>query len=656
MRSTSSGQRSRILALEEAARSLDPDAGERDQLMRATHRYAQQLLNELGERPAYNHDKSAAREIRKLRARAEPRPIDDLIERIDESVVRPGLLPSHAGHLGYVPGGGLYASSLADYLAAVTNEYAGVSFVGPGSVAMEDVILNWMAELVGYPTTADGNLASGGSIASLIAVVTAREAAGLRARDFERAVVYASPHMHHCLHKAIRVAGMGEAVRRDVAVDEGFRLCPASLSQLIAEDRARGLRPWLVLGSAGTADTGAIDPLARMADIAQREGIWFHADAAYGGFFAMLDEFRPALAGMERADSLVLDPHKGMFLPYGTGAVLIRDGEVLQNAHAYYASYLQDTVESEWGGRSPAAVSPELTKHFRALRVWLPLLLHGEAPFRACLREKVELAKYFRREVKALGFEVGPEPELTLVTYRWVPESGNANAFNQALVEETHRDGRVFLSSTTVDGKFTMRMAALAFRTHLDTIDLALEVLREAVGRLEAEPERWRPAAKNAGKGDQDRGAVDLTSGEPRFQVTPPLRQRRLSSVVGARSSTASSLPTFGLVGSSEPTGSFPQLDSLPDLLRRWPAVQLPEEGSRNCHVGEVGFAARINDGVDVLHRPGKLSDVGHERAGPRPNDNIVLNALAQYTLANGIQDGVHSIQCSLHSRQGGFA
>ena len=414
--------------------------------------------------------------------------------------MRPGLLPSHGGHLGYVPGGGIYASSLGDYRAAVTNEYAGVRFVGPGAVEMEDLILDWMASLVGFPAAADGNLASGGSIASLIAVVTAREAAGLRARDYERAVVYASAHTHHCLHKAIRVAGMGEAVRREVARDGHFRLCPDSLAELVAADRARGLRPWLVLGSAGTADTGAVDPLARIAEVCEQEGLWFHVDAAYGGFFALVEACQPLLAGMERADSLVLDPHKGMFLPYGTGTVLIRDGEALQDAHAYYASYLQDTVESEWGGRSPAAVSPELTKHFRGLRVWLPLLLYGEAPFRACLEEKLELARYFHREVAALGFEVGPEPQLTVVTYRWVPESGDANAFNQALVEETHRDGRVFLSSTTIDGTFVLRMAALAFRTHLHTIDLALEVLRAAVERLEAHPERWRPRV-TAGKG-----------------------------------------------------------------------------------------------------------------------------------------------------------
>ena len=484
----------RILELEEAARSLDPDSAGRDRLMRAAHGYAQQLLSALPEAPAYNHDKSAVSELRRLDLGHETHPIEQLIDRFDRSVVRPGLLPSHQGHLGYIPGGGIYASSLADYLAAVTNEYAGVRFVGPGSVEMEDLVLEWMARLVGYPESADGNLASGGSIASLTAIVAAREAAGLRARDFERAVVYATPHIHQCVHKAIRVAGMGETVKRDVAVDDGF----PPLSRLALPNSSRRTGP-AVCGP-GSSSARPAPPtrarsirLDRIADIAEREDLWFHVDAAYGGFFALLPEFRPALAGLERSDSVVLDPHKGMFLPYGTGAVLVQNRDALQDAHAYYASYLQDTVESEGGGRSPAAVSPELTKHFRALRVWLPLLLHGEEPFRACLREKLELAKYFHREVKSLGFEVGPNLDLTVVTFRWVPESGSANAFNQALVEETHRDGRVFMSSTTVGDTFMLRMAALAFRTHLDTIELALEVLREAVDRLETHPELWRP-------------------------------------------------------------------------------------------------------------------------------------------------------------------
>ena len=315
MRSNSSGQRSRILDLEEAARPLEPDAGERDRLMGEVHAYVQRLLHELPERPAYNHDKSSVAALRNLPPGRETLPIEGLLGRIDESVVRPGLLPSHAGHLGYIPGGGIYASSLGDYLAAVTNEYAGVRFTGPGAVEMEDLILAWMASFVGFPAGADGNLASGGSIASLIAIVTAREAAGLRGRDYERAVVYSSAHTHHCLHKAIRVAGLGEAVRREVARDRDLRLCPDSLAELIAEDRARGLRPWLVLGSAGTADTGQVDPLARIADVCEREDLWFHVDGAYGGFFALVEGCRGVLEGMERADSLSSIPTRGCSCP-----------------------------------------------------------------------------------------------------------------------------------------------------------------------------------------------------------------------------------------------------------------------------------------------------------------------------------------------------
>ena len=486
-----SQQRSRILALEAASSPLDPNLRERQELLTAAHEYAQRLLEELPERLTYGHEKSAAFRIRDLPVSGGPYAIDGLLERVDESVVRPGILPAHGGHLGYIPGGGLYSAAVADYVAAVTNEYTGVWFAGPGSVEMENLVLEWMAELIGYPAGHAGNLASGGSIASLIAVVTAREAAGLRSRDYERAVVYSTSHVHHCLDKALRVAGLADVVRRAVPLDERFRLRPEALADLVHEDRARGLNPWLVIGSAGTTDVGAIDPLPAIADVAEREALWFHVDAAYGGFFAMVDSVRPRLAGMERSDSIVLDPHKALFLPYGTGAVLVRDGDHLSQAHTYEAHYMQDTASDERELRAPAALSPELTKHFRGLRVWLPLMLHGVEPFVACLEEKLELARYFRTELERFGFEVGPEPELSVVTYRWVPERGDANAFNRTLIEATHVDGRIFLSSTTINGTFVLRFAALAFRTHLVHADLAIQILRDLVAELELHPERW---------------------------------------------------------------------------------------------------------------------------------------------------------------------
>ena len=293
--------------------------------------------------------------------------------------------------------------------------------------------------------------------------------------------MYLTAQAHHCVEKALRIAGLGEAPLRRVAMDEAYRMRPDALQTAIAEDRRAGLRPWLIVAAAGTTDTGAVDPLEAIAAVAARERCWFHVDAAYGGFFLLTEHGRAALRGIERSDSVVLDPHKGLFLPYGSGVVVVRDAAPLVASHDYSGSYMQD-ARREPSEISPADVSPELSKHFRALRMWLPLLLLGTAPFRAALEEKLLLARYFRREIRRAGFEVGPPPDLSIVTYRWAPPGvrlERANELNQAIVDGSRRDGRVFLSSTMLDGRFTLRMAALAFRTHRRTIDLAVQVLRE---------------------------------------------------------------------------------------------------------------------------------------------------------------------------------
>jgi glutamate/tyrosine decarboxylase-like PLP-dependent enzyme len=259
---------------------------------------------------------------------------------------------------------------------------------------------------------------------------------------------------------------------------------------MIAEDRRAGLRPWVVIAAAGTVDTGAVDPLAEIADVAAREGCWFHVDAAYGGFFLLTAHGRQVLRGIERADSVVLDPHKSLFLPYGSGIVLARDATRLLATHDYTGHYMQDAL-GDPGEISPADVSPELSKHWRGLRMWLPLILLGTRPFRAALEEKLLLARYFREEVAAAGFEVGPPPDLSIVTYRWVPPGATpeeADRANEAIVAGARRDGRVFLSSTLLEGRFTLRMAAVSFRTHRRTIDLAVRVLREQAARLGAAP------------------------------------------------------------------------------------------------------------------------------------------------------------------------
>ncbi|MEZ5318274.1 MAG: pyridoxal-dependent decarboxylase [Vicinamibacterales bacterium] len=476
----------RLDALEAIARRLDPSPEARAALMARAVRYADAFLDSLPDRPVFVPTADQGAGIRDLAIRDEPREFDELLDAIARHVDRPGINPASPGHLGYIPGGGVVQAALGDFLADITNKYAGVFFAAPGAVRLENLLTEWMASLVGYPASSAGNLASGGSIANLIAIVTARDAKGVTSREVERSVVYATAHVHHSVDKALRIAGLRECPVRHVPMDARHRMDAAALERLVEADRAAGLRPFLVVASAGTTDAGAIDPMPAIADVAGRHGLWFHVDAAYGGFFALCEAGRRRLAGMERSDSIIMDPHKGLFLPFGTGAVLVKDRRAVLDSHYYVASYMQDALAAR-EEPSPADLSPELTKHFRGLRLWLPLQLCGVAPFRAAIEEKMLLARYFHDRVSRLpGFEVGPEPELSIATFRYVPPRGDADAFNEALVQAVQRDGRVFMTSTRIDGRFVLRAAILVFRTHRDTIDRAIDILQAEAARLAA--------------------------------------------------------------------------------------------------------------------------------------------------------------------------
>lgn len=476
--------RDQLLQLEKISRQLEPLPADRETMRKSVDEYAFQFLNHIENIRAYQAINGEDAGLSLHEFGEEPVKLQALLDLLKKHVDHPGLNPASGGHLGYIPGGGIYVSALGDYLADVFNRYAGVYFAGPGAVRMENMIIRWIAGLMGYPADAGGNLTSGGSMANLIGIVCARDAAGIKARDFEKAVIYITRQVHHSVDKAIRIAGLKECIIRHVPMDDHYRMQAADLDRMITVDKTHRLHPLMVIASAGTTDTGAIDPLDEIGRIAKKHELWYHVDAAYGGFFMLTDEGKEKLKGIEMSDSLIVDPHKGLFLPYGTGVVLVKDAKRLQQSHIYSANYMQDAA-SATDEISPADVSPELTKHFRGLRMWLPLMLHGLRPFRACLEEKLLLAKYFHREIKNLGFEAGPEPELSVVTYRYIPKHGDANEFNKRLVEEVQKDGRVFISSTLIDGKFILRAAILAFRTHLKTIDTLLTVLKEKVKLLE---------------------------------------------------------------------------------------------------------------------------------------------------------------------------
>ncbi len=472
--------RKRIEQLEQESAELEPSESRREELNRQAIQYAERFLARLPEMKTFEPDAGRSAALEKAFSE-EGEGLAILLETIDSAVIHEGINAASGGHMGYIPGGGIYPAALGDYLADVTNRYSGVAFASPGSAKMEQQLVRWMADLVGYPAKAGGDLTSGGSIANLSAIVAARETMGIRARDIENSCIYLTEDAHHCVDKALRAAGLDECIKRRVPMDELFRMDVQAFQQMLEQDLDSGLRPWLIIASAGTTDTGAIDPIEELASLAEKHELWLHVDAAYGGFFLLCEEGRQVLKGLSRAHSIVLDPHKGMFLPYGSGAVLVRDVQWLANSQSYQADYMQDATAGSVS-YSPADLSLELSRPFRGMRFWLPLKLFGVAPFRAALSEKIWLSRYFYEQLdRTAGWEVGPYPALSVVSFRYVPENADADKFNRRLAEQVHADGKVFISTTLINGHFALRLAVLHFRTHLNHVDYLLNLLHRLV-------------------------------------------------------------------------------------------------------------------------------------------------------------------------------
>lgn len=470
-----------ISALEKAATLLEPNESSRKELIDAAWTYTNEFVKNIKTIKAYDNDQTGLAQLDKWDLN-QPKSIEDLLSILKESVDKVGINPASGGHLGYIPGGGIYTSAIGDYLAAVLNRYAGLYFGSPGAIKLENKIIKWACEIMGYPKGALGNITSGGSIANLITITTARDKKKITGDRIEQSVIYYTEQTHHCVNKAVRIAGLSSCPTRQIKVDTHFRMDPVELVLQVQKDIEDGLTPFYIAASCGSTDTGAVDPFDRIADIAEEHNIWFHVDGAYGGFFILDPDLKELFKGINRADSIVLDPHKSLFMPYGCGLVLLKDGQALFESYHYMANYLQDAYTG-MEEVSPADLSPELTKHFRGLRIWLPLQLHGIAPFIAALKEKRLLTLYLHQELQQLGFEVGPKPDLSVCIYRYIPNQGDANSYNETLVKQIQEDGRIFVSSTNINGVYWIRAAIVSFRTHLDTIDLYLSILKKLISK-----------------------------------------------------------------------------------------------------------------------------------------------------------------------------
>lgn len=452
---------------------LDPGPGQTRDLLDRAVALLSGHFDGLAHRPANGHAAPGGLVDRLAHEHpGAPRSPQEAFEVIAE-VVDAGRESTSGGELAYIPGSGLLSSAVAELVASGLNRYTGLPGLAPAAVALEAGVLDWLCELFELPATAQGVLLSGGSIANLSAIVAARErlddAAGVR--------IYVGAHAHASVRKAARIAGLSSDQIRVCATGDGLRLDAEAVRLAIKDDVADGYRPMAIVAAAGTTNAGAIDPLDELADLAEETGAWLHVDAAYGGFFQLTERGRQRLSGIERADSITLDPHKSLFLPFGTGALLVRDRADLQRAFAEDADYLRDLDGTD---ELPdfSQLTPELTRAWRGLRLWLPLQLHGVDAFRAALDDKLDLAEAAWRRLEAdPRVETLGRPDLSIVTFR----AHGDDATQDALLERVNGHGSVRLSSTMIDGAVALRLAVLSHRTDATHVDGALDLVDAAL-------------------------------------------------------------------------------------------------------------------------------------------------------------------------------
>jgi len=392
--------------------------------------------------------------------------IKSIIEEVEDSTVDTGS----GGYLAYVPGGGIFSACVADFLAVSLNRYVGIWDLAPVCVQIEKEAIQTLGEFIGL-NDAKGILTSGGSLANLSAVIAARDT---KVKNISKAVAYCSDQVHHSIEKCLKASGLGLSQLRKINSDQDFKIDLKELEHQIEADLRTGLEPFLVVGTAGTTNTGAIDSLSAIAEICEKRGLWFHVDGAYGGVFAKINEFSARFEGLSRADSVTIDPHKGLFLPYGTGALLVRNEDCLKEAFSKRADYLPDLSASE--GTNFNEISLELSRDFRGLRVWLPFRVHGSGSFKNALCEKIALRKMFEVNLKQVdGIEVGASG-LTVVCFRMKDDSKN-----RELLDYINESRDVFISDTRLRGIYHLRICVLSYATREHHIEKLLALIRTFV-------------------------------------------------------------------------------------------------------------------------------------------------------------------------------
>ncbi|MBZ0232377.1 MAG: aminotransferase class V-fold PLP-dependent enzyme [Deltaproteobacteria bacterium] len=407
------------------------------------------------------------------------------------------LFNGHPSFLGYVTASPAPIGILADFLASAVNANTGAWRLSPIASEIELQTIDWLADLVGFPR-GGGLLVSGGNMANIVALLAARRAAatwdlrrdGVRPDDAPRLRVYATDETHTWLQKAVDLAGLGGACIHWIATDEQQRMRPEALREAVAADRAAGELPMLVVATAGTVSTGALDPLGAIADVCERERVWMHVDGCYGGVAACVPDAPPPLAELGRADSLALDPHKWLYAPLEAGALLVRDRERLRDAFAYHPPYYHFGQEAT----NFVDLGPQNSRGFRALKVWLALRQVGRAGYAQMIGEDMRLARWLAGRVQEHPELELATQSLSITTFRFVPAELRArpadaaaelDALNREVLDRVQRSGAAFVSNAVVRGRYVLRPCIVNFHTDEralgELIELVVRIGREVV-------------------------------------------------------------------------------------------------------------------------------------------------------------------------------
>jgi glutamate/tyrosine decarboxylase-like PLP-dependent enzyme len=391
------------------------------------------------------------------------------VDELFDAILPRGQRPDHPRFFARIGSPSNPVSVLADLIGAGHNVFAGSWTGGAGASALELAVLDWLREWMGMPEGTSGVLVSGGSVGTLTALAAAAQ---VRVGDREQATAYVSEHTHAAVARAWSVLGFNPANLRVLPADPEHRLTAAAVAAALERDRHAGLTPFCVVGTAGTTSTGAVDRLAELADLAARERLWLHVDGAYGAPARLAPGGRELLTGIERADSLVLDPHKWLFQPYEVGCVLIRQRGLLENAFALDGAYLRDTGGGVVEFRER---SPQLTRGSRALKLWLSLRVFGLDAFRAAIGRGIALAEHAEAVLRERGgWEVVSPASLAIVCFR---RAGAGDAATDAMVRAAVADGFTAPSTTVLSGRTVARLCTINPRTTNRDIEATIERL-----------------------------------------------------------------------------------------------------------------------------------------------------------------------------------